>query len=318
MIELSVGRRLTELEGNALRLAHGRARRQAEAAGRVSVLPDVSAALRDPDTLDAASKARTRAQLLADGLEVSYVIDRLTDPGGDLAGMLDGATTLNIDLSSPIVVFDLARVPSSSIAMPILVAVIGVWLEEVWLRPMCLCGTPAAEHEHRIVDAVSGAWERGANPQTGCAAYRQRKRILVCEEAWHILANPIMAALFEKFLKFARSLGLQFVAIVHHLTDIDDSAATSAVLQMADTVTVYGMAPTEAAAIISRLHLPRWTAEVIPTLARGVALWWVGSRLYTVQHLLTQPEADLAYTHTAITDTTLTETEGDDLDESDH
>jgi hypothetical protein len=307
LIELGLRRGLSELEGNALRLAHARVARHAADTGAPALLPDVAAALREPDERDATAKARTREQLLDDGLEVSYVIDRLTDVGGDLTGMLDGPTSIDVDLDASMVVFDLSRVPSSSVAMPILVAVLGVWLEEVWLRPICDCGAPASEHGHTVLDTGSGAWERGGCLYTGCRRYSQRKRILICEEAWHILGNAFMAALFEKFLKFARSLGLQFVAIVHHLSDIDDNAYTAATLQMADTITVYAMAPAQAQAVVDRLHLPRWTAEVIPTLTRGVGLWSVAGRLYTVQHLLTDAEADLVFTNTAMRDGTPTE-----------
>ncbi|MFG3259052.1 ATP/GTP-binding protein [Streptomyces sp. NPDC048172] len=307
IVELGLGKRLDEFAGSALRLAIRQAREGAEAEGRVPVLADVAAALRSPYEGDASAKQRTPAELLSDGLEASYVLDRLcgsdTDSSGDLTGMLDGPTSLNVELDASMVVFDLTRIPSGSVAMTILVAVISVFLEEVWLHPVCECGTDPGEHDRTTVDTASGAWELGGNPRAGCAGYVQRKRILVCEEAWHILGTPQLASLLEKFLKFARGFGLSCILIVHHLTDIDDSSETQAALKMADTVVVYSMKHAEAAATVARLGLPSWTAEHITRLRRGIALWKVGEIIYPgVQHLLTETEQHLCFSSGSMRD----------------
>jgi hypothetical protein len=316
IVELGLGRALDEFAGSALRLAIRRAHERAAADGRTPVLADVATALRSPDEADATAKKRTREELLSDGLEASYVLDRLCgtdhDATGDLIGMLDGPTSLNIDLDADMVVFDLTKVPSGGVAMTILVAVISVFLEEVWLRPVCECGTGPSRHEREIVDTHSGAWELGANPAARCRRYTQRKRILVCEEAWHILGTPQLAGLLEKFLKFARGYGLSCIFIVHHLSDIDDSPETQAALKMADTVVVYSMKKSEAEDTARRLGLPAWTAEHIMRLRRGVALWKVGEVIYPgVQHLLTEAEQHLCFSSGSMTDlaTTAPDTE---------
>ncbi|GAA3162291.1 MULTISPECIES: ATP/GTP-binding protein [Streptomyces] len=306
IVELGLGRPLDEFAGSALRLAIRRAHDRAGAEDRTPVLADVAAALREPEETDATAKKRTRDELLTDGLETSYVLDRLCgsdQDAGDLVGMLDGPTSLSVDLDADMVVFDLTRVPSGGIAMTILVAVIAVFLEEVWLRPVCECGTEPGEHERTVVDTASGAWELGANLAAGCRRYVQRKRILVCEESWHILGTPQLAALLEKFLKFARGYGLSCIFIVHHLSDIDDSAETQAALKMADTVVVYSMKKAEAEDTVKRLGLPEWTAEHIMRLRRGIALWKVGEVIYPgVQHLLTQAEQHLCFSSGSMTD----------------
>lgn len=307
IVELGLGKRLDEFAGSAVRLSIGRARQRAEAAGRIPVLADVAAALRDPDEADAKAKKRTVPELLADGLEASYVLDRLcgtdTDATGDLTGMLDRPTSLGIDLAADMIVFDLTKVPSGGVAMSILVAVVSVFLEEVWLRACCECGTEPSQHQRVVVDAASGAWEVGANPAVGCGRYTQRKRILICEEAWHILGTPQLAALLEKFLKFARGYGLSCIFIVHHLSDIDDSAETQAALTMADTVVVYSMKKSEAEATVKRLGLPSWCAGHIMRLRRGIALWRVGEILYPgVQHLLTETERHLCFSSDSMSD----------------
>lgn len=309
IVELGLGRALDEFAGSALRLAIRRAHQRANDAGRTPVLADVAAALRSPEESDAAAKQRTRDELLNDGLEASYVLDRLCgtdqDATGDLIGMLDGPTSLGVDLDADMVVFDLTKVPSGGVAMTILVAVIAVFLEEVWLRPVCECGTEPSQHERRIVDTNSGAWELGSNSASGCRRYTQRKRILVCEEAWHILGTPQLAALLEKFLKFARGFGLSCIFIVHHLSDIDDSPETQAALKMADTIVVYSMKKSEAEDTVRRLGLPAWTAEHITRLRRGIALWVVGEVIYPgVQHLLTEAEQHLCFSSGSMSDLT--------------
>lgn len=307
IVELGLGRPLGEFAGSALRLAIRRAHQRAADEGRTPVLADVAVALRSPEESDAVAKRRTLDELLNDGLETSYVLDRLCgseeDATGDLIGMLDGPTSLSVDLDADMIVFDLTKVPSGGVAMTILVAVISVFLEEVWLRPMCECGTEPGQHERRVVDAASGAWELGANPASGCRRYTQRKRILVCEEAWHVLGTPQLAALLEKFLKFARGYGLSCIFIVHHLSDIDDSPETQAALKMADTVVVYSMKKAEAEDTVRRLGLPAWTAEHIMRLRRGVALWKVGEVIYPgVQHLLTEAEQHLCFSSGSMAD----------------
>ncbi|MFE7114831.1 ATP/GTP-binding protein [Streptomyces sp. NPDC057654] len=312
IVELGLGKPLDEFAGSALRLAIRLAHQRAAEAGRAPILADVAEALRAPEESDARAKQRTRDELLGDGLEASYVLDRLCgsdqDASGDLIGMLDGPTSLGVDLDADMVVFDLTKVPSGGVAMTILVAVISVFLEEVWLRPMCECGTEPGQHERKIVDANSGAWELGPNQASGCRRYTQRKRILVCEEAWHILGTPQLAALLEKFLKFARGYGLACIFIVHHLSDIDDSPETQAALKMADTVVVYSMKKSEAEDTAARLGFPVWTAEHIMRLRRGVALWQVGEVIYPgVQHLLTQAEQHLCFSSGSMTDLATTE-----------
>ena len=307
IVELGLGKPLDEFAGSALRIAIRRAHQRADDLGRTPVLADVAAALRAPEESDAVAKQRTRDELLTDGLEASYVLDRMCgneeDSTGDLVGMLDGPTSLGVGLDSDMVIFDLTKVPSGGAAMTILVAVISVFLEEVWLRPLCECGTEPSQHQRVVVDADSGAWEVGPNPASGCLRYSQRKRILVCEEAWHILGTPQLASLLEKFLKFARGLGLSCIFIVHHLSDIDDSPETQAALKMADTVVIYSMKKAEAEATVARLGLPAWTADHITRLRRGIALWMVGEVIYpAVQHLLVEAEQHLCFSSGSMTD----------------
>ena len=79
-----------------------------------------------------------------------------------------------------------------------------------------------------------------------------------------------MAKLFQRLLKFGRRLGLSFVAVVHHLSDLVDGSAAreaSAILKMASTRTIYMQKADEARTTARVLGLPRWAVEIIPTLA---------------------------------------------------
>ncbi len=201
------------------------------------------------------------------GLDVALVLDRLVD--GDLRGMFDGPTTVGIDLDAPLIVFDLSHIDRNSIAMPILMAIVGVWLEHTWIRP------------------------------------DRKKRIFLVEEAWHIINSPFVAQLFQRLLKFGRRLGLSFVAVVHHLSDVVDGAAAkeaAAILKMASTRTIYAQKADEARATGRVLGLPRWAVEIIPTLTPGIAVWDVNGNVQVVKHLVTESERPLVFTDRAMTE----------------
>lgn len=267
IVEVAAGRPLDERPGYALKAAHALAVQTADAEARHPLLADVIAALRSPTVQAAHEMAVGQDDVRAWGLDVALVLDRLVD--GDLAGMFDGPTTRAIDLDAPLIVFDLSRIDRNSIAMPILMAVVGVWLEHTWLRP------------------------------------DRRKRIFLVEEAWHIISSPSVAQLFQRLLKFGRRLGLSFVAVVHHLSDVADGAAAkeaAAILKMASTRTVYAQKADEARTTGRVLGLPRWAVELIPTLTPGIAVWDVNGNVQVVKHLVTEQERPLVYTDRAMTE----------------
>jgi hypothetical protein len=267
IIEVAQGRPLDERAGYALKAAHLRVGEAAAQYARQPILSDVVEALRTPLTSAAEDMNVTIEDVQAWGLDVALVLDRLVD--GDLAGMFDGPTTQGIDLDSPLIVFDLSAIDRNSIGMPILMAIVGVWLEHTWLRP----------------DRV--------------------KRILLVEEAWHIINSPFVAQLFQRLLKFGRRLGLSFVAVVHHLSDVVDGAAAkeaAAILKMASTRTVYMQKADEARTTGKVLGLPRWAVEIIPSLTPGIAVWDVNGDVQVVKHIVTEHERPLVFTDRAMTE----------------
>jgi hypothetical protein len=267
IVEVALGHTLDERSGYALKAAHTTVHADAELTGDQPILHDVVEALREPRPEAAEEMSIGLEDVREWGLDVALVLDRLVD--GDLKGMFDGPTSDGIDLDSPLIVFDLSTIDRNSIAMPILMAIVGVWLEHTWLRP------------------------------------DRRKRILLVEEAWHIINSPSVAQLFQRLLKFGRRLGLSFVAVVHHLSDVIDGAAAkeaAAILKMASTRTIYMQKSDEARATGRVLGLPRWAVEIIPTLSPGIAVWDVNGDVQVVKHIITEVEKPLVYTDRAMTE----------------
>jgi hypothetical protein len=272
IVEVALGRTLDERSGYALKAAHATVRADALRAQVQPILHDVVEALREPKPLAADEMNVSLDEVRDWGLDVALVLDRLVD--GDLAGMFDGPTTEGIDLDSPLIVFDLSTIDRNSIAMPILMAIVGVWLEHTWIKP------------------------------------DRKKRIFLVEEAWHIISSPAVAQLFQRLLKFGRRLGLSFVAVVHHLSDVVDGAAAKeagAILKMASTRTIYMQKSDEARATGRVLGLPRWAAEIIPTLTPGIAVWDVNGDVQVVKHIVTEAERPLVYTDRAMTESSATQ-----------
>lgn len=267
IVEVALGHTLDERSGYALKAAHTTVHADADLTGDQPILHDVVEALREPRPEAAEEMSVGLEDVREWGLDVALVLDRLVD--GDLKGMFDGPTSDGIDLDSPLIVFDLSTIDRNSIAMPILMAIVGVWLEHTWLRP------------------------------------DRRKRILLVEEAWHIINSPSVAQLFQRLLKFGRRLGLSFVAVVHHLSDVIDGAAAkeaAAILKMASTRTIYMQKSDEARATGRVLGLPRWAVEIIPTLSPGIAVWDVNGDVQVVKHIITEVEKPLVYTDRAMTE----------------
>lgn len=265
IIEVAMGHGLDERAGFALKVAHAYVVDSIR--DRQPVLTDIVEQLRHPEAESALAMNVDIDDVRAWGLDVALVIDRLVD--GDLRGMFDGPTTVGIDLDAPLIVFDLSHIDRNSIAMPILMAIVGVWLEHTWIRP------------------------------------DRKKRIFLVEEAWHIINSPFVAQLFQRLLKFGRRLGLSFVAVVHHLSDVVDGAAAreaAAILKMASTRTIYAQKADEARATGRVLGLPRWAVEIIPTLTPGIAVWDVNGNVQVVKHLITEAERPLVFTDRAMTE----------------
>ncbi len=266
--EIALGRPLSPEEGYALRAAHEQALDITADGQRDATLPDVVAALFAPTQAAAERTRSTQLRLVEDGRKVALELDRMVT--GDVAGLIDGPTTLDVDLDAPMVVFDLSQLDHEGPSLPIVMAIIGTFLQSAWVRP------------------------------------DGRKRIFIVEEGWHVIGNLSTVRLFRRLYKLARGLGLQNIAVVHHLSDVEDGAdgdrraAVQALVKEAQTIVVYRQDAEETRAVARRLGLSKAAVALIPELPRGCALWKIGRRVRPVQVIVTDYERELVFTNAAM------------------
>jgi hypothetical protein len=207
-------------------------------------------------TGEIASRIRATAEDLArSSHDVALELRRLCE--GDLRGMFDGPTSVEVDWDGPAVILDLSELFHSD-ALGMLMTCATAWLQAAIARP-------------------------GAG-----------KRIIVVDEAWAILRNLGIARWLQASFKLSRSYGVSNVCVIHRLSDLKAAGAEGSesvrlaqgLLSDAETRIVYSQPPGEVEAAVDLLGLTQTEAELLPALGRGVALWKVGQRSYLVEHHL--------------------------------
>jgi type IV secretory pathway VirB4 component len=255
--ELLLGRQLHPREGAALEQAYTEVELAARRRRRQPRIPEVAARLLAPSEQAAAALTTSVGELQEWGRDVAYSLRRLVT--GDLAGMFDEETSPGLDLDGRMVSVNLRQVTDA--AKPILMACVSAWLRSVW--------------------------GRGDG----------RRRIVVQEEAWHLLRSAAFAELQQANFKLARQYGVQNIAVLHHLGDLQaagDAGSRTAELAknlLADAATrvLYHLDEGELHATAELLGLNRAHCRVIPKLHRGSGLWLVGGRAFVVHHRLAPP-----------------------------
>jgi hypothetical protein len=238
---------------------------------REPILPDLVAALLDPDPGLAASVRTDKTGLAHDGRLVALELRRLVD--GDLAGMFDGPTSRGLQVDAPVVALDLSAVFASP-ALALLMTCATAWLQAILTAP----GGP--------------------------------KRLVVVDEAWAVLHDLATARWLQATFKLARSLGVANIAVVHRLSDLRAAGAAGSAQERlaegliadAETRVLFGQSPAEADASGHLLHLTNRERELLAGLPRGVALWRVGSRSFLVEHGVGSLERALVDTDAAMRD----------------
>jgi len=228
-------------------------------------LPQVVDALLEPDPRSADRLRTTPGALAAGCRDLALELRRLCD--GDLRGMFDGPTSVDVDWDGPAVVLDLSELFHSD-ALGLLMTCAAAWLQAAVARP-------------------------GAG-----------KRIIVVDEAWAILSNLGIARWLQSSFKLSRAYGVSNIAVIHRLSDLtavgaEGSAAVrmaQGLLSDAETRIVYAQPPGEVQAATTLLGLSRTESELLPHLGRGVALWKVGQRSFVVEHHLGETERALVDT----------------------
>ena len=231
----------------------------------VPTLPAVADALMNPSSAAAAAIRTTPDELAKASHDVALELRRLCD--GDLAGMFDGETTVEVDWDGPLVVLDLSEMLDDD-GLAILMACATAWIQAAIVRP-------GAGH-----------------------------RFVVLDEAWRMLHHLGTARWLRTSLKLARQYGVSNVVVIHRLSDLlaagdaDSEQVQLAKGLLSDTETrvIYGQAQGEIGATADLLGLSQSDRGLLPTLERGVAIWKVGRSSHLVEHRLGRLEEPIVDT----------------------
>jgi DNA-directed RNA polymerase specialized sigma24 family protein len=253
--------RLGSAEMYALRVAHRTALDRARAAGRVAVLRDVVDALYRPDPSSVPRRHLAEAGVVTVrrvtewGLRLAMDLERFID--GDLSGLIDGPTSGDVDLAARLLVFDTSALDEASPALSLVMAVLSTYLASVW----------------------SG---------------RPGQRLIVLEEGYHTLrlsaaGTTSVASILRSLAKRGRGIGLSFVTVLHHISDIPPDSDAMSLIREAGIVHVYAQSKEpDADAAVRLFRLPAWVTEELATLPPGVHVLKVGSEpARLVRHLRT-------------------------------
>ncbi len=220
-------------------------------------LPDVVTRLLDPTGDDAAS---TVSQLREDGRAAAHALRRLVH--GDLAGLVDGPSTVRVDPDRPLVSLDLSRITGSDTMLSLIMTCASTWMEAA------------------LLDPGSG------------------QRWIVYDEAWRILRQAALLRRMQAQWKLSRAYGIANLMIIHRLSDLDavgDASSEARALAtglLADCSTriVYRQETDQLGSTAALLGLTGTEKAVLTDLTTGEGLWRIAGRAFRVQHQMTETE----------------------------
>lgn len=271
-------RPLTPEEEAALSEALRDATTRAAAGGGEVVLPDVVHALLRPTEPMAAALATTTQALRDATREAALALRRLCE--GDLAGMFDAPTTVEVDLTAPLVVLDLSALRDST-SLGILMACATAWLQA------------RIDERRQRAPEIEG---RGDAIK------------LVIDEAWRVLGHVGIAEWLQAAFKLSRAWGVQNVIVMHRFSDLTAAGdAGTRVVKLAEgllsdtqTRVVYRQVDGELDATRRLAGLTDTEADRVLNLRPGEAIWKVGHRSFHVQHIIARAERTLVDTDHAM------------------
>jgi hypothetical protein len=131
-----------------------------------------------------------------------------------------------------------------------------------------------------------------------------RRRLLLVDEAWALLAHTATTCWLQQVSKLARARGIQLITVIHRFSDLaaQTDAGTAAhaqaqgLLADAETRVLYGQAPSERRLATDLLGLTRPEADLVCRLGPYRALWRVGEHTAVVDHVLSAAERRLVDT----------------------
>ncbi|MEM9130844.1 MAG: ATP-binding protein [Actinomycetota bacterium] len=245
------------------RTAIGLARQEAALMFDEPTIGDVVDLLLSPSPELAARINTTPARMAERTRDASLELRRLCE--GDLRGMFDGPTTVDVDWDGPIVVLDLSALGGTGDALGLVMACTMAWL-------------------HSAIARADGV-----------------QRILLLDEAWYLLSNLALARWLRSMFKMSRQYGLSNIIVVHRMSDLEaaggeGSEATriaQGLLSDTETRVIYAQSDGEVADTKRLLGLTDAESDVLPRLGRGVALWKVRQQTFIVDHRVGEHEWEI-------------------------
>jgi hypothetical protein len=279
--EVTMGRSLDSFEAAALSSAHQVALTTAAAQGRVPQLSDVIDALlvpfdsQIPTPSDAVlreeflSRGQVTLNTVADwGLRVAVALRQFL-PGGELSGLIDGETRdadgADVNLDSPLVVFDTSALAEGSTALAFMMAVAAAFIQARWML-------------------IPG------------------DKTLIFEEGYNLDSLPGIPAVVRGIAKRGRACGCAVVSAFHHLSDIKPGSELWSLVKETDVVHLFYQGDAEdIQALVDFFDLVPAAAELMKELVPGCHLLRIKGRpLEHVQHIRTPEEEWLTDTDMAV------------------
>lgn len=268
---------LSSQEHHALRSAHRSALTRAGSEDRVATIHDVIDALYDPgpDAVprgDLADRGVVTVERVIEwGMALAMDLERFVD--GDLSGLIDADTADEVDWNAPLLVFDTSELDEDSPALSLVMALVSTFLSSVW-------------------------------------AARAGQRIIVLEEGYHTarLTGPgstSVASILRSLVKRGRGIGLAFVTVIHHVSDLPADSDAMSLVREAQVVHLYRQSRSDdAQTAVSLFGLPLWCQELLPAIEPGVHVLKIGKEpARLVRHIRTRIEEGFTDTDQAMTGT---------------
>lgn len=259
-------RPLTQEESKALRVARDGAVRVAQRQGRIATIQDVTRFLLEPDeeTVQAQRGLYSVQDYAQWGRLIGFALEECIE--GDLAGLIDGATSEQIQLRAGLTVFDISALPDSGPAVPVVMAIINTWLRSTLIAQTEVVPT-----------------------------------FLLVEEGWHLVTGSF-AKVSQQNTKKSRGLALSTVTCYQHLSDVPADSPAIATIKEAGTVILFKQERDDDATHCQRLFgLPPAASDLMKNLEQGCCLFKVGTQPAILMRAARSPiEAELANTDGAL------------------
>lgn len=196
------------------------------------------------------------------GLSVRWTLNGLLD---EYAGLLDGETSTDVDLTGKLTSFDISQLPDDGPAVPVVMAIGNMWM------------LGRLRHERGWATTV------------------------VYEEGWHMIGGP-SAQLIKSNQKLSRGLGISNVFVMHKGTDIPRNSPGVTIIQEAQSVYVFRQGrPEDARWAQETFGFAPETAATIERLRDGHFIFKYGAHAEThVQHIRSHWETNVTNTDEAL------------------